>query len=249
MDVSLYQAAAAMSASTRWQEVIAENLAANQVPGFKKQDLSFSAVQAGFLGGSSKTASAQHSAMPLAGTSTNFQPGELRPTGVPTDLAIEGSAFFEVKMPDGSSAYTRDGEFRLTTQGQLVTKQGLPVLTQSGPLQLDPSNGAPISISPTGDVSQGGQPVGQLKLAEFGNPGALEDAGTGLFVATNPAAQLRAATTSSVKQGFLENANTSPMLEMGSLIAAMRFYEANQKVIQTEDERVSRLINDVANPT
>jgi flagellar basal-body rod protein FlgG len=76
----------------------------------------------------------------------------------------------------------------------------------------------------------------------------LTPSASGYFVDPDQAAQPRDATTSVVQQGFLENANTSSMTEMGSLITAMRFYEANQKVIQAEDERVGRLITDVANP-
>jgi flagellar basal body rod protein FlgG len=248
MDVSLYQAAAAMNASSRWQEVISENLSAGQIPGFKKQDLAFTAVQSGFMGGASGGAAAKRATMPLAGTTTNFQAGELHSTGVATDLAIEGTGFFEVRMPDGTSGYTRNGQFRLNMQGQLITNQGLQVMGKGAPLQLDPNNSEPITITPAGDVAQGGQAKGQIKLTEFNNPAALAAAGTGLFTDTDLAAQPRAATLSSIQQGFLENANTSSVAEMGNMISAMRFYEANQKVIQTEDDRVGRLISDVANP-
>jgi flagellar basal body rod protein FlgG len=252
MDVSLYQAAAAMNASARWQQVISENLAANQIPGFKKQSLSFSAVQAGFMAGpagASSAAVAKRATMPLASTSTNFQAGELHSTGVNTDLAIEGPGFFEVRMPDSTSGFTRDGQFRLTSQGQLVTSQGLPVMGPSGPLQVDASNPAPVVVAANGEVSQGGEAKGQLKLTEFGNPSALAVNGAGLFVDADPAALRRAASASTVRQGFLENANTSSVSEMASLISSIRFYEANQKVIQAEDERVGRLISDVANPS
>jgi len=248
MDVSLYQAAAAMNASSRWQEVISENLAASQIPGFKKQTLSFNAVQSGFMDGATGASAAKRATMPLASATTNFQAGELRSTGVATDLSIEGPGFFEVRLPDGTKGYTRDGEFRLNTQGQLTTKQGLPVMAQAGPLQLDPTNPAPIAVTPTGEVSQAGEPKGQLQLTEFNNPTALTMRGPGLFADTDLAAQPRAASASTIQQGFLENANTSSMSEMGNLISAMRFYEANQKVIQTEDDRVGRLISDVANP-
>lgn len=247
MDVSLYQAAAAMNASTRWQEVISDNLAAGQIPGFKKQHLSFSAVQAGYLAGAPGSAAAKRATMPLAGAATDFQAGELRSTGVATDLAVEGTGFFEVRLPDGKSGFTRDGEFRVTTNGQLVTKSGMPVMGDNGPLQLDPNNSGPLVIAPTGEVSQGGETKGQIKLTEFNNPEALATNGAGLFVSTL-AAQGHAASASTIRQSFLENANTSSMGEMGSLISAMRFYEANHKVIQSEDDRVNRLISDIANP-
>jgi len=249
MDVSLFQAAAAMNASTRWQEVIADNLAAGQVPGFKKQDLSFSAVQAGYMTGTGAAGTAKRSTMPMAGTSTNFQPGELSPTGLSNDLAIQGPGFFEVKLPDGTKGYTRNGQFTLSTQGQLTTRQGLPVMAETGPLKLDANSAAPLTVKSNGEVSQGGEVKGKLKLTEFGNPSALEATGTGLFLAADPAVQAHAANESTVQQGFLENANTSSMTEMSSLISAMRFYEANQKVIQTEDDRIGKLITDVANPS
>jgi flagellar basal body rod protein FlgG len=248
MDVSLYQAAAAMNAGSRWQEVISDNLAANQVSGFKRQELSFSAVQAGFMGRASRGVGSKRSEMPLASTTTNFQAGELSPTGVTTDLAVEGAGFFEVQLPDGASGYTRDGGFQVSTKGQLITKRGWAVMGQNGPLKLDPYNPAPITVAPTGEISQGGEPKGQLKLTEFANPAGLVLTGNGLFLDTDLAAQPRAATASAVRQGYLENANTSSMTEMGNLISAMRFYEANQKVIQAEDDRVGRLISDVANP-
>ena len=240
-----------MNASTRWQETIADNLSASQIPGFKKQDLSFSAVQAGFLprvhGASPGTT--QRVTMPLAGVSTNYQPGELRPTGITTDLAIEGPGFFEVQMPDGTHGYTRDGEFHLNAQGQLTSKQGLLVMGDGGPVQLDANNAAPATVAPTGEISQGGVIKGKLKLTQFSDAGALAPAGASLFVVADPTAQPQPATSASVRQGFLEQANTSAMLEMGNLITAMRLYEANQKVFQTQDDRMSRLINDVANPT
>src|SRR5688572_22086111 len=115
MNVSLYQAASALSAMDRWQETIAENLASSSVPGFKKQDFSFAAVQAGLHGAhGSSTSGATHAVQMSGGqASTNFQPGEFRVTNVKTDVAIDGRGFFEVQLPNGSAAYTRDGEFHI----------------------------------------------------------------------------------------------------------------------------------------
>jgi flagellar basal-body rod protein FlgG len=187
--------------------------------------------------------------MPLAGTSTNFQAGEMRSTGVSTDLAIEGNAFFDVQLADGTHAYTRDGEFRVDTQGQLVNKQGLPILGTNGPIQLNPRNASPITVAGNGQISQGGNVVGRLKLAEFDDPRVLVPTGGGCFVVSDPAIQPGASTTSTVHQGFVESSNAVPVQEMGDLISAMRFYEANQKVAQMADDRANRLISDVANPT
>src|SRR5437764_128357 len=150
MNVSLYQAAAALNANSRWQESIAENLAASSIPGFKKQELSFSAIAGGMM--SASTQHPQRFALPHAATATNFSAGELKFTGAKTDVALEGHGFFAVQMPDGTTAYTRDGEFQMNASGQLVTKQGHPVLGEAGPIQLDPTTSAPVSISATGEV-------------------------------------------------------------------------------------------------
>jgi flagellar basal-body rod protein FlgF len=246
MNVSLYQAASALTANSRWQELVSENLASASVPGFKKQEMSFSAVQAGLLNAASGPARAT---MPRADSTTSFQQGESRVTGVSTDVAIEGSGFFEVQLPNGANAYTRDGEFQVNAQGQLVTKQGLTVLGQSGPIQLDRNNSAPISISATGEVSQGTELRGKLKVVEFNEPRLLRQLSGGCFLADNPNLQSNDVAQPSLRQGYLEGANTSTVLEMANLIRVMRGFEANQHVIQIQDDRMSRAISDLGNPS
>jgi len=251
MDVSLYQAASGMNASSRWQEIIADNLASSQMAGFKRQDVSFSGVQSGYLarGPGALPGPAQRFQMPLACSSINFKAGELRPTGVSTDLAVEGTGFFNVQLPDGTDGYTRDGEFHLDIQGQLLTKQGLPVMGEGGPIQLDPRNASPITVAINGQISQAGATRVRLKIAEFNDPSALVPAGGGCFVVGDPATQPSTPASVTVHQGVLENSNTSTVLEMGNMITAMRFYEANQRVAQMEDDRIKHLISDVASPT
>lgn len=245
MNVSLYQAAAAMNANSRWQEVIAENLAGSSIPGARKLDISFSGVPTAL--GAALPGNAGSQVMPSSTTSINFQQGTLRPTNLPTDLAIEGPGFFEVQLPNGSHAFTRDGELQLNAQGRLVTKQGYPILGDAGPLQFDPTNSSPISVSGTGEVSQGGGLKGRIRLVEFSEPNQLKPIGGGCFLAGNPQAQPTAAQSSQLRQGFLEGANTSPTTEMASLITAMRMFEANQKVMQMQDDRMGRVITDLGN--
>jgi len=249
MDVSLYQAAAAMSATAQWQDLIAENLSAASVPGARKQEISFSDVQAGLA--SNLTGGGQSSYyIPSANKVTNFEPGELRPTGSPMDFALEGPGFFSVKTPNGQTAYTRDGEFGLNSQGQLVTKMGDLVLGDGGPLQFNPNNSGTITVSANGDVGQGDQVVGKLKTFEFKNPGQLTMTGASLFTANDaPGTQPSPSTATKVRQGFVEAANTSPTTEMASLITAMRLFEANQKVLQMQSDRMSRVITDLGGTT
>src|SRR5580700_4624362 len=108
MDVSLYSAAAAMNATERWQDLVADNLSSASIPGARQQEISFSAVQAGLIGSAGDSF-----VIPSAGTTTNFSQGELKATGGNLDMALEGPGFFSVQMPDGSTGYTRDGEFQL----------------------------------------------------------------------------------------------------------------------------------------
>ncbi|HEV8543701.1 MAG TPA: flagellar hook-basal body protein [Verrucomicrobiae bacterium] len=251
MNVSLYQAASALNANARWQEVISENMASSSIPGFKKQELSFEAVRGGMLtptvaGGQ---ALGQAVSLPASHSRLNFSPGEIKRTDVNTDFAIDGSAFFEVQLPNGSTAYTRDGEFKLSSEGQLVTKQGYLVMGDGGPIQLDPNNSMAISAAADGSISQGDQPRGKLNLVSFNDPNLLTPTGGGLFLAKDPALQQTGDQTSSVRQGFLEGSNTSPVLEMANLVSVMRAYEANQKVVQLQDERMSKAISDLGNPS
>jgi len=245
MNVSLYQAAAAMNANERWQDMITENLATTSAPGSRKQEISFSDVAAGRVPGSSGASGAQYF-MPMAHTSINFQQGEMAPTGNATDLAIDGRAFFEVQLPNGKKAYTRDGEFQINAQNQLVTKQGYLVMSDNGPVQLDPNNSSPITVSANGDISQGDRSQGHLRLVEFPDPNKLSALGPGLFVANKLDTVPLPATSAMVRQGYLEASNTTPTMQMSSLITSMRMFEANQKVITMQDDRMGKTISDLA---
>jgi flagellar basal body rod protein FlgG len=249
MNVSLYQAASALNAMDRWQETIAENLASSSVPGFKKQDFSFAAVQAG-LHPVPAAAGASRAVLMAGGQgSTNFQPGEFRITNVKTDLAIDGKGFFEVRLPNGASAYTRDGEFHLDSQGQLVTKEGFLVQGDAGPIALDLNNYTEPSVSTTGEIYQGIDLKGRVRLTEFGNPQSLTRISGGYFMADNPKAAPAPAAASTVRQGALEAANTSVVMEMANLMSAMRTFEANQRMAQIHDDRIARAIADLGSPT
>lgn len=250
MNVSLYQAASALNAMDRWQETIAENLASSSVPGYKKQDFSFAAVEAGLhpVAGSSATAAGKTVLLTDGRPGTNFQPGEFRVTSVKTDVAIDGKGFFEVQLPNGATAFTRDGEFHVDPQGQLVTKEGYRVMGDGGPVALDLNNHTELSISATGEISQGADLKGRLKLTEFGNPKMLTRLSGGYFMADNPAAGGTESAASTVRQGVLEMSNTSTVAEMANLITAMRTFESNQRMVQIHDERVGKMIAELGSP-
>lgn len=245
MNVGMYQAAAALSANDRWQEQIAENLTSSSIPGFKKQEVSFAAIQAGMLPatGVGQAAGSSHYILPKSSSRPNLSPGEMRYTGGVTDVAIDGRAFFEVQLANGSPAYTRNGGFQVSAQGQLVTQQGNVVMGEGGPIQIELENGLPIAISPTGEVSQGGDIKGKIKMVEFGDETRLTQLNGALFSANDPAVNATPATASTVRQGWLEGSNASVVLEMAHLLTAMRTFEANQRVIQLQDDRMNKAIN------
>jgi flagellar basal body rod protein FlgG len=240
MNVSLFQAASALSANSRWQEIITDNLASAALPGFKKQQLTMSAVQAGLMPSGSTP---QSFVLPKASSATNFTAGDMKSTGVSTDVAIEGKGFFQVDLPSGVTGYTRDGEFTMNAAGQLVTKEGYPVQGQGGgPILLNPHDSSPISIAPTGEVSQGASAKGKLALTEFDRPELLTQLNASYFAAQDPKLNASAAVDSKVRQGYLEGSNSSTVTEMSNLISAMRGFEANQHVIQITDDRLGKTI-------
>lgn len=248
VNVSLYQAASALNANARWQEVISENMASASIPGFKKQELTFEAVRAGMLTPNRSASLAQPVSLPATRSHINFSAGDVRRTDVNTDFAIEGKGFFEVQLPNGSSAYTRDGEFKLNAQGQLVTKQGFLVMGEGGPIQIDRSLTGALGVAPDGTISQGSEVRGKMNVVTFNDPNLLTPTGGGFYLAKNLALQPETDAASMIRQGFLEGANTSAVSEMANLISVMRAYEANQRVVQMQDERMGRAISELGSP-
>jgi flagellar basal body rod protein FlgG len=241
MDVSLYSSAAAMNATERWQDMIAQNLTSSSVPGSRQQAVSFSSVQEGVEG-----ADGTPLVIPSLSSAVNTQQGELQASGNNLDFALEGPGFFTVQLPDGSNAYTRNGEFQLNSQGQMVTKQGYPVVSDSGPIKFDPNNTAPITITADGDVSQGADVKGKMTPVEFNQPQSLTPMAGGLFRNDNPADPPVPGTNTQVRQGFIEGANSSPTLVMASMITAMRLFETNEKVMSMQSDRMTKSITELS---
>lgn len=250
MNVSLYQAAAALNANSQWQDVISDNLASGSVPGFRKKALSVEAIQAGLIpGGGLDPSGAQHFSIPKATVATSFKPGEMDYTGDDKNVGIEGNGFFQVQLANGAVAVTRDGEFQVDTKGQLVTKEGYVVLSDSGnPLKLDPHNHTPLTIGADGQIKQGPDTKGKIGLTDYENPQLLTETNGVFFLTDNPALVTKPA-TGLVRQGFVEGSNTTSLSEVGNMMTAMRTFEANQHVIQIQDDRMSKAISELGNPS
>jgi len=251
MNVSLYQAAAALDANVQWQQMIAENLAAGSTPAFKKSEISFSTIAAGILGGGSDAGAAQRNPtlLPKASFGTNFKQGSLQGTGSSNALAVDGPGFLAVRLPDGQVFYTRDGEFRVNLQGEIRNKDGYEIVADGGnPIIVNPRNKEAISVSAEGDVSEGGLIRGRLSIFEFPDMSKLTPIGSGYYMPKQDMQPVPAIQTT-VSQGQLEASNTIGMVEASNLLLALRHYEANQKVIQMSDERMGRAIQELSSTT
>ncbi|WP_163559795.1 flagellar basal-body rod protein FlgG [Halomonas sp. NO4] len=174
--------------------------------------------------------------------------GGLENTGNSRDLAINGNGFFQVLMPDGSTAYTRDGSFQLNENGQMVNANGYPL----EPAIIIPDNALSLSIGEDGVVSvrQPGnnqsQEVGQVTISTFVNPTGLESIGGNLYVETTSSGPRNETMpgmngAGRLSQGYVETSNVNVVEEMVSMIQTQRAYEINSKAVQTSDEMLARL--------
>jgi flagellar basal-body rod protein FlgF len=165
------------------------------------------------------------------------RPGTLKSTGEPLHLALEGSGFFVVETPQGE-ALTRRGDFRLDSDGRLVTKDGLAVLGSQGSIQIA---GTP-AIAPDGTIRVGGETVAQVRIAQVAADSPLTPIGGDLYTA----AQLPDADMSArVRQGFLETSNVESVQEMVRLIETMRHFETVQRFVRGYQDMVGKAITEL----
>jgi flagellar basal-body rod protein FlgG len=254
---ALYSAAAGMESQQMNLDNISNNLANVNTTGFKKsklefQDLLYQTTRAAGSqqgGGNQLPSSLQigQGSIPIA-TQRIFTNGQLTQTGENLDLAIQGDGFFQVQMPDGSLAYTRDGALQTDSSGRIVTADGYPV---AGGFQPVPAGTTNITITSSGAVTyttSSGTTNSQLQLARFTNPGGLEAQGQNLYKETTASgpAELGDPAQSGfgqLQQGYLELSNVSVVEEMVNLILAQRAYEVNSKAVQAADEMMQESNN------
>ncbi|RVT83131.1 flagellar basal-body rod protein FlgG [Inhella crocodyli] len=184
---------------------------------------------------------------PVASSRTYTQ-GSLQQSDNSLDMAILGDGFFQIQRPDGTTAYTRDGQFKLDANGLIVTNNGDTLL----PGVTVPQNARQITIGQDGTVSAvvagtaAPQTLGQLQLANFINPNGLEAQGGNLFVetASSGAPQVGNPGTNAIgtiKQGYIETSNVNVVEELVQMITTQRAYELNSKAVQTSDQMLQRL--------
>jgi flagellar basal-body rod protein FlgG len=230
-------------------DAIANNLANVNTVGYKAsrvsfEDLLYRQVPPGQrIDGNDQAAVAMGLGTFVSSNAKSFQPGEIKQTESPLDFAVRGNGFFEVVLPDGSSAYTRHGAFRVTSEGLLGTQAGYPLRQQ---IQI-PAEALEVVVDASGKVSarmpneKNLVELGQIELSNFTNPQGLDPIGENLYTANDLAGQPRTGKPGeegigTVAQGYLESSNVKLVGEMVNLVLAQRAYELNAKIIQTSDE-------------
>lgn len=247
---ALYSSAAGMQSQQMNLDVIANNLANVNTTGFKKskvefQDLVYQTTRAAGAdqgAGNQLPTSIQvgHGSQPVS-TARVFTTGELSQTGERLDVAIQGDGFFEVQLPDGTPAYTRDGALKLAADGRVTTSDGLVL---QGGFQPVAAGTTSITIAPTGEVTlQGADGVQafRVQLVRFANPAGLDSVGRNLYRETPASGAAEVGNPGEngygdLQQGFLELSNVKVVEEMVNMIKAQRAYEVNSKAVQAADE-------------
>lgn len=252
MERGLYIAGMGMNSLWGNIETIANNLANVDTSGYKRDEMVFSSFDEfkinrlydeivetpigtddprPFVGLLSK-------GVAISDVATIHTMGPIKHTENPFDFAIFGDGFFSILTGDGER-YTRNGAFTLDNDGFLVTLGGYKVLsTINKPIQLTNPD---FIVTEDGTIISGNEEIGRLKIVDFENKNNLNKIGSTLFK-TDEEPKI---STSSVKQGYLEMSNVEPTWEMVRMIETQRLYEANQRVVLTYDELISRSINDL----
>lgn len=254
---SLWIARTGLDAQQTSLDVIANNLANSSTNGFKRarpvfEDLLYQTLRQ--PGAQSSQTTQIPSGLQL-GTGTRpvstariHTQGSLQQTSNDLDVAIDGAGFFQVLLPDGTTAYTRDGSFQKDNQGQIVTSSGYPVQ----PSITVPSNALTLTIGKDGVVtitqpnSTATTQIGTLQVATFINVGGLQSIGENLFLETASSGAPTPNTpgtngSGAINQGYVETSNVNVAEELVSMIQTQRAYELNSKVISTSDAMLAKL--------
>jgi flagellar basal-body rod protein FlgG len=256
---SLWVAKTGLEAQQTRMTVVSQNLANVNTTGYKRQRAMFedllyqNVVQAGGLTSQQTEAPTGlnlGTGVRVVATDRQFAQGNIVTTGNPFDVAIQGRGFFEILLPDGTQAYTRDGTFQIDADGQLVTSSGYTVQ----PAITIPPGAEAVTIGVDGVVSAvlAGQPdtiqVGTLQLTDFVNPAGLQARGQNLYMETVSSGPPQPGTPGlnglgTLGQGSLETSNVNVVEELVSMIETQRAYEMNSRAIETADQMLQTLTN------
>lgn len=250
MGSALFAGATGMAGEQRNLEVIANNLANMGTPGFKKMetdfaDLMYQTIKSVGVDSGDGTASPSGieigGGSQLVGTSKSFTQGSISATDNALDMAIEGDGFFEVTRPDGTTAYTRAGNLKVNSTGQVVTSTGLPVGSSFGTIPT----GGKLAVASNGQatVTVNGETVStfRIQLTRFPNPSGLANIGGNLLMESEASGSAEAGNPQEngfggIIQGHIERSNVNAVEEMVKMIMAQRGLEMNSKSVQAADD-------------
>jgi flagellar basal-body rod protein FlgF len=242
MNSGIYPAVSGSLAAMRRLDVISNNLANVNTPGYKKDKMSFEGLLAG---------SVNPPAVPQGKTADpilqkenmyiDYAAGPISQSGNPLDLALDGDGFFAVTTPEGT-AYTRQGNFHPSADGTLVTADGYPVQGVGGTaIRIQ---GSHVEIDAKGAVMVDAAEAGTISVVDFEKPYVMTKIGSALFIPTDPQAA-PAAAKAQILQGHLEGSNVESISEMVQLIETNRYFEACSKVIKGFDDMTAKAANEL----
>src|ERR1700761_8587390 len=255
---ALWTSAGGMEAQQMNLDVIANNLANVNTSGFKKSSIEFQEMMYD-TNRSPGASSTDQSTIPtgsqvgygakVVATERNFTQGNLQQTGNTYDVAIQGTGFFKITLPDGTNAYTRDGSFLVNADGQVVTGQGYLVtgVGQISPQATNVAIGSDGTISAT--VNGATVKISPITISTFPNPEGLNSLGSNLYQATEASGNALDGQVpgtngiGTIAQGYIETSNVQVVQEMVNMIQAQRAYEINSKAIQTADQMMQMANN------
>lgn len=249
---ALYISSTGLRSQQEQIDVISNNVANMQTPGFKRAQVNFAEVAASITPGESvaRAASTHGGGSRVASTSLEFGAGALQPTRGALDLAIDGLGFFELEDASGNRFYTRAGRFRLDDQGYMAAINGMRLVAG---IQI-PGTASDIQISTSGEVSallpdsEERVVMGSIDLVTFTSMEGLESQGDNIFRATPEAGPPMSSIagedgTGKLQQGYLEMANVDMIDEMTNLVLAQRAYQLNARVLQASDQILETINN------
>src|SRR5436309_1974032 len=247
----LYSAVSGMLTAVRRMEVATNDLANAQTTGYKAERTSsatFAEQLVRRLDGSANNRALGTLALSNAPEEPelDMSQGSLQQTGRQLDLALEGPGFLAIQTEDGAVRFTRDGSLTRDALGYLTTSTGALVLGEDGPLQVPPG---PVAINPDGTVMSGETRIGRVLTVEFAPGTQLTKLGNNELVPTDANASPIASNTAAVRQGFVEASNVDLTGTLTTVLELQRAYEANQRMIQYQDQITGRAVNDIAQPT
>ena len=228
----------------RQMDVVANNIANANTQGFKAERMMLepdTSMRARHQDGPNRARFVDEWAM-----GRDFSQGALTQTSRPLDVALEGDGFFMLET-DAGERFTRDGAFTLNPLGELVASDGARVLDTGGaPIILDPTAGQ-ISIGEAGEITQNGQQIAQIGVAQFANTGVLTKVGDNRYTAPEDAERV-VEELPRMKQGFLESSNVRPMLEITTMMEVSRAYASVTRMIKDTDELSRKAIDRLGRP-